>query len=143
MNKIISLFLFSFLFLAATSLPAKDITTADRATKEACYKTLLSGIDSENQGVQDGCTYMLGEVSCDKGVIPLLRILHNDEREEARILAALSLYKIGDSRGIFAIKQAARFDDSDRVRRLCNGFYLSYMNNKEPSSAFDVAVDEK
>jgi len=143
MRKIYFLFLVSFLVLATTSITAKDITNAERAAKEACYKTLLSGIDSENQGVQDGCSFMLGEVSCDKGVIPLLRILHNDKREEARILAALSLYKIGDARGIFAIKQAIRFDESDRVRRICNGFYLYYMNNKESSSGIDVALDEK
>ena len=143
MRKIYFLLLIPFLVLLTTTAQPREITNAERAAKEACFKTLLLGISSENQGVQDGCAFMLGEVGCEKGVIPLLRILHNDKREEARILAALSLYKIGDARGIFAIKQASRFDESDRVRRLCNGFYLSYMNNKESSSAIDVALDEE
>ncbi len=112
-----------------------------RTADEACFNSLLSGIDSENNGLQTGCAYMLGEVQCDKGVIPLLRVLHNDKREEARILAALSLYKIGDSRGIFAIKQAIRFDDSKRVRRLCKIFYNAYLLKKEKPSSSVMALE--
>jgi hypothetical protein len=33
-------------------------------------------------------------------------MLKNETNEEARIMAALSLYKIGDARGIFAVKQS-------------------------------------
>ena len=114
----------------------------EKAAKEACYKSLLSGISSDNKGLQSGCAFMLGEVSCDKGVIPLLRILHDDAKEEARILAALSLYKIGDSRGIFAIKQAIRFDDSQRVRRLCQIFYNAYLHKQqEPSASDNIALE--
>ena len=111
------------------------------AKSESCFNSLLSGIDSDNGGLQAGCAYMLGEVECDKGVIPLLRVLHNDKREEARIIAALSLYKIGDSRGIFAIRQAIRFDDSKRVRRLCKIFYNAYLLKKENPTSTDIALE--
>ena len=61
-------------------------------------------------------------------LIPL-DILHNNQSEELRILAALSLYKIGDSRGIYAIKQAIKFDESERVSRLCETFYKAYLQD--------------
>ena len=63
----------------------------------------------------------------DEAVIPLMKILKNDENEEARIMAALSLLKIKDSRGIFAIKQAIQFDESERVRKMCSIFYQDYL----------------
>ena len=82
---------------------------------------------------------MLGELCCSRSIIKLMDILHNNPSEELRILAALALYKIRDSRGIYAIKQTIRFDESDRVRRLCEIFYKAYIQEKnEPP--IDVAV---
>jgi len=114
------------LFLSFQIFP-QEIADQKTKAKEDCIKTLLEGISTENQGLKAGCAYMLGELSCDRGVVTLLDILHNNKSEELRILAALSLYKIGDSRGIYAIKQAIRFDDSERVSRLCETFYKAYL----------------
>ncbi len=86
-------------------------------------ENLLIGIQSGNKGLCASSTYLIGELCCKKGVIPLLTLLHNADCEEIRILAALSLVKIGDARGIFAVKRAAIYDNSDRVKRLCNLFY--------------------
>jgi HEAT repeat protein len=141
MKRITSLAVILILILATSQIFPGDIPDNEKAANEACYKSLLSGISSDNRGLQSGCTFMLGEVRCDKGVIPLLGILHNDKREEARILAALSLYKIGDSRGIFAIKQAIRFDDSKRVRRLCKIFYNAYLLKQENPTTSDIALE--
>ena len=103
--------------------------TADQISPEmeACFKTLQQGLNSNNLGLQAGCTYMVGELCCQSSVITLLKMLHNCPSEELRILAALSLYKIGDSRGIYAIKQAIKFDESKRVQRLCEIFYKAYI----------------
>ena len=74
---------------------------------------------------------MLGELRCKGALIPLLKVLHNGKCEEVRILAALSLYKINDARGIFAIKQAAIYDESERVKRICGIFYNAHLNRDE------------
>ena len=94
--------------------------------KECTVASLIMGINSENIGLRTSSAYMLGELQCEKGVIPLMRMLKSEDREDARIVAALALLKIGNAKGIFAIKQAIRFDDSERVRRLCANFYHSY-----------------
>ena len=94
--------------------------------KEYTVASLIMGINSENFGLRTSSAYMLGELQCEKGVIPLMRMLKSEDREDARIVAALALLKIGNAKGIFAIKQAIRFDDSERVRRLCANFYHSY-----------------
>jgi len=117
---------FSFLTYAQTIVPA--LTSAK---KDCIKKSLLLGVESENLGLQSSAAYMLGEFCCDEAVIPLLKILHNNPYEEMRIMAALSLYKIGDSRGIFAIRQAIKFDESTRVRNLCDKFYRAYLQADE------------
>jgi hypothetical protein len=93
-------------------------------------ENLLVGTSSCNKGLCASCVYLMGELCCQKSVIPLLGLLHNAECEEIRILAALSLCKIGDARGIYAVKRAAIFDESERVKKLCNLFYKATIAGK-------------
>ena len=62
--------------------------------------------------------------------MPLIKMLHSEKEESARIQAALSLIKIGDPKGVFMVKQAAKFDESRRVRNLCSKFYNAYTEKK-------------
>jgi len=78
---------------------------------------------------------MIGELQCQRSVIALLAILHDNPSEELRILAALSLYKLGDSRGIYAIKQAIKYDESNRVQRMCEIFYKASLQGPADNSA--------
>jgi hypothetical protein len=55
----------------------------------------------------------------DNTVIPLMRILKNEPREEFRILAAVALYHVRTETGRFAVSRRAIYDDSERVRRQC------------------------
>ena len=59
-----------------------------------------------------------------------MRVLRNDKSEEVRISAALALYKIGTPMSINAVKQAIRFDESERVSKLASNFYSVYLRNK-------------
>ena len=141
MKRIISLFFICLLMLNSNILLPQEMNPKKTTANEACVKTLLMGLNSENGGVKNGCAFLFGELCCDRGVIPLLRILHSDPKEEVRIMAALSLYKIGDSRGIFAIKQAIRFDDSRRVSRLCEKFYKAHLLRNSENLQTDVALN--
>ena len=127
-----------FLLLSFRILP-QEIAFDNSSIKEACFETLQQGLGSDNLGLQAGCAYMAGELGCQRSVICLLKILHNCPTEELRILAALSLYKIGDSRGIYAIKQAIRFDESERVQRMCELFYKAYLQQSADETIF-VAI---
>jgi len=93
-------------------------------------ENLLTGVKSDNKGLCASSTYLMGELCCKKGVISLLSLLHDSKCEEIRILTALSLCKIGDARGIYAVKRAALFDESQRVKRLCNLFYKATVSGK-------------
>jgi len=139
MKSQIILFAVSLILIFSLRILPQEIADQNTTAKEACIKTLLEGLQTDNRGLQAGCTYMLGELCCGRSVIKLLDVLHNSSSEELRILAALSLYKIGDSRGIYAIKQSIKHDESKRVSRLCELFYKAYQQ-KENSAQVEIAL---
>lgn len=123
-NTVFLIFL-SAPFLLAGELP-RNISTITDNTKES----LLIGLKSDNLGLKTSCAYMIGELKITNAIIPLLKILKEDKNEEARIAAALALYKIGTPLAIYSIKQSAKFDDSKRVSNLALNFYNEYLRNK-------------
>ncbi len=98
--------------------------------REVIIKNLMVGVKSDNYGLRTSSALLLGEFKAEEAVIELLRMLHKEDTDDARIVAALSLLRISDSRGIYAIKQAIRFDKSERVKRMCEKFYMHYLENK-------------
>lgn len=89
--------------------------------------SLIEGLNSENLGLKSCSAYMIGELQLSQAVTPLMRILREDENDEMRIAAALALYKIGSPIAIHAVKQSIKFDDGERVSKLCASFYCEYL----------------
>jgi len=135
MKRSIILFAVSFSLLLSFRIFPQETASKNSAEMEACFKTLQQGLISDNEGLIAGCAYMIGELQCQRSVISLLGILHNNPSEELRILAALSLYKLGDSRGIYAIKQAIKYDESKRVQRMCEIFYAAALQQPVSNSS--------
>jgi hypothetical protein len=125
MKKIMLLLLpVMFLVFSANADASQTPKVKKGAITENSVSSLLMGIQSDNFGLKTSSAFMLGEIRASRGIIPLMRMLHSD-KEEARIMAAVSLSKIDSDKGMFAIKQAARFDDSERVRKICLSLYLN------------------
>lgn len=118
------LLFFVFVSYGAAAEPVKEKRTIN---KDLAIQNLLIGLDSYNTGLTSSSAFYLGELSSTEAVIPLMKMLRNSEREELRISAALALLKIGDARGIYAIKRAIVFDESKRVSDMCEKFYNSHL----------------
>ena len=95
---------------------------------------LLQKLEGCDTCAKQEAAFLLGCRKCPNAVIPLMAMLHGGESESCRIVAALSLCMLGDSRGTFAVKRAATFDSSQKVRTLCAWFYNQYV--EEGSFAF-------
>lgn len=123
----------TILLLIIISITTTDISAKPKVKAKITDNTvasLMEGLNSENLGLKSSSAYMIGELQLSKALIPLLKILHEDENEEMRIAAALALYKIGSPIAIQAVKQSIRFDDSERVSKLCANFYYEFSRNK-------------
>lgn len=126
---------FFLLLFSLASIYPQDSQDSIKVLKRSNDKSIdlnyLKGIESNNEGLKISASYYLGERKNDQAVIPLMKILHSDKSPEARIMAALSLFKIGDEKGIYAIKEASQMDNSDWVKKMCKIFYQMYLTNKE------------
>lgn len=122
--------LLAVLFLSANVFSQPVPMQTRELNENQISENLLIGMKSCNKGLCASCTYLIGEFCCKSSVIPLMKLLHNAECEEIRILAALSLCKIGDARGVYAVKRSAVFDESSRVKKLCGLFYRAVLAGK-------------
>ena len=89
-------------------------------------KNYLEGLSSSNDGLKLSSAYYLGELKSEKAVIPLMDMLRNSSDSSARIMAALSLIKIGNPRGIHMVQRQAEFNEDSRVRDFCGKFIKAY-----------------
>jgi hypothetical protein len=139
MKHFIPAFVLSVLLFAGSALTFADNKDTERQIGESTVASLLEGLNSDNLGLKSSSAYLLGELKISDAVIPLLKILHNDDNEELRISAALALYKIGTPIAIYAVKQAGRFDNSERVCKLAKNFYAEYLRAQLISTTKNLA----
>jgi hypothetical protein len=125
--------------LAVPSTARPPVEPKANPYQELTEKTLLNGLNCENCGVRASAAFMAGDLKIQSAVIPLMRVLKDSENETTRVIAALSLCRIGDARGVFAVKRAARFDSSERVRMACGWYYNEFVK----AGTFEFAPVER
>ena len=96
-------------------------------------QNLLTGIKSDNIGIQTSSAYFLGEMKSDKALIYLLILAHYGNTVESRIIAGLSLYKIESDIGMYQLKGLRQSDDSEKVRRSFDRIYKKYISDNRSS----------
>lgn len=142
-TKIIPVLLISVLLLSSTAIAKDELDPAVKAKYKTIEANLLLGLKSENEGLRTSCAFYLGEYKSEKAVLDLLKILRDDECYAARIVAALSLIKIGNKQSIYMVQRTSLFNDYEGVRKMSQKFYLSYLMKKyleeHPEKAFDLS----
>ena len=128
MKSLVTIFLLTSLLIGTSY--ASGNPKAITEIRQNTISSLENGLNSKNLGLKSSCAYMLGELQISTAVIPLMKILRENENEDLRIAAALALYKIGTPMAINAVKQSIRFDNSERVSKHCAIFYYEHMKNK-------------
>ena len=125
--------------LASPSIAGEKPDLGSPEKYERAEVNLMIGLQSDNLGLRESAAFMLGELQSEKAVIPLLKMLRDDERESSRIVAALALCRIGDARGVYAVKRATHFDDSKLVQQRCAWFYHQYVD----TNTFEFVAADK
>lgn len=133
--KRIALVLVTGLMALSTADAAGRLDLGSQQRMEAAETNLLIALSSDNEGLRESAAYLLGEIGSTRAVIPLMAILKGDGGEHARIVAALALCRIGDGRGVYAVGQAARFDESATVQQRCAWFLGQYASGGFASAA--------
>lgn len=145
-SKKLLLALLAILLVTASTFARTENGEFDNVNKDK-YPTieanLMVGLQSENEGLRISSAYYLGELKSKKAVHQLMKILREDESYPARIVAALSLIKIDDTQGVYMVQRTSEFNTQERVRKMSERFYLSYLLKKyieeNPAKGKDLA----
>lgn len=108
---------------------------------------LIKGLKDENLGLRTNCAFWLGEMRSQKAVIPLMKVFRSDDDQRAQIMAAVSLTKIEDDRGVFIVRRVGEFSNDPRMKRVCERLYVGYLLNQrkatvEVEELIEAAVDQ-
>ncbi len=123
--------------LALVLVPAVVLQAAQfpEGKKSVIVDNLTEGITSYNSGLQTSSANVLSDLISDaylesndasKAMIPLLEMLENGKTDEERIAAAVALYKLENSIGIYRLRGVAIFDDNVKVSSVCKNLYYSF-----------------
>ena len=139
-SNLIAVILFAA-FALTTIGNAQDET---RTYNENAIKNLVKGIKSENEGLKKSSIYYAGKYKITDAVDALVDKMVKEKDPDTRILIALSLYQIGDYKGLEAVKEQALNDNDERVKSMSalifNEFYKNYTGDQKLSDYF-VAKD--
>lgn len=127
MKTFISILLI-LVIVSTVTIQSKPIVNAVKTAQyELIEANRLIGLQSDNEGLRISCAYFLGEMKSSKAVHPLMEMLRTEQNCPARIVAALSLVKIGDPQGVYMVSRVAKFTDCEKTKKFCEKFYNSFM----------------
>lgn len=97
---------------------------------------LVNGIKSENDGLRRTSIYLAGKYQLEQTVDVLIMQMGNEKIPSNRILIALSLFRIGEERGMNLILQTALSDIDPEVRRICSALVVEQNNSLKAPNNF-------
>jgi hypothetical protein len=133
-NTILTVVVFSVLLFTQLSYAKVNAPSSKTNTYSSIELNRLIGLQSENEGLRISCAFNLGEMKSKNAVIPLMKILRESNSYEERIIAALSLIKIGDTQGAYMVGRVAQFNDDPKVSYFCEKFYNAYLTHQDTTT---------
>ncbi len=133
MNKLIthSVSILLLLILSNTSFCNQPEDEVFKVFDKKEVQNLVSGLESKNLGVVKSCIYFAGKYKINEVVDNLIRKINCDSLpEDVKVLAAKSIYEIGNSRGIYQLSQTGKFSINERLRKICTLLYNDYINKE-------------
>jgi hypothetical protein len=86
---------------------------------------LKAGIASSNEGLKKSAMYMAGKYMVSETAADLVKELKNSDNN-IKILAALSLLRINDSRAMAEVKTAAENETDTHTKNMLSAIYNEY-----------------
>ena len=92
---------------------------------------LISGINSQNEGLMRSSVYFAGKYHVEEAVEPLIQLLENEKEESNIILIALALYQIGDENAMMKVLETAQASDRGKAKRMLTAISVEYFSEQE------------
>lgn len=122
MKKLTFLLLVIGLLLSANIFAQNYKIPKDHPKYAKMEANLIDGLRSDIKGLQFTSAFALGEMKSELAINPLIKMLRSHEDQNFRILAALSLTKIGTTRCLFMVRRIGEFVENPKVKSFCEKF---------------------
>jgi len=123
-------FFFSAIVMLTTTFAQAPPVPVSAEKLVVIENNYLVGLESDNHGLKVSSAFFLGEIGSDRAVIPLLKMFRDEEDPGAKFVAALSLLKIGDKRGIYRVKWEADHCDCESATCIYEYIYKDFSLRK-------------
>jgi len=122
------LILFAFVMVFAAISYARDFPKVKKSNAEyhKIENNYLKGLNSNNTQLKVSCAYFLGEMQSSRAVIPLMAVFNNTKNAGAKLVAAWSLLKIGDARGVYLVKSNIESIYCREISCMLKFLYMDY-----------------
>jgi HEAT repeat protein len=105
--------------------------SATESISESAVKNLVSGINSDNEGLYRSSIYLAGKYRVGEAVDALVSKMETEKDPGIRVLIALSLYEIRDASGLEAVRKQSLSDSSENVRNISALIYSEFVKSSE------------
>jgi len=125
-NKLPLVFAFIIFALSTSIVFANEPVIPTKANSASTYNDFTVFSEEEYDQIEAN---MLAGIKSGNAMIPLLKLVTNGKTEEARIIAALSLYKIESNIGMYRLKKLSEtYEKSELVRKVFDRIYKVYIS---------------
>jgi len=105
--------------------------SATESISESAVKNLVSGINSDNEGLYRSSIYLAGKYRVGEAVDALVTKMETEKDPGIRVLIALSLYEIRDASGLEAVRKQSLSDSSENVRNMSALIYSEFVKSSK------------
>jgi len=102
-------------------------------------QSLVSGLNSNNNGVIIGCAIMAGEYKVTETVKHLAKILNSDLSYDVKTAAVYALYQIQNKEALIALKKACVMNKCPFLKQSAEVFLNHYLINNPDK---DVRIEQ-
>jgi FOG: HEAT repeat len=92
-------------------------------------KTLIAGVENENDGVRRCSIIYVGEYKVKEAAPHLIKAFKKEKCCKNKISIALSIYQIGESKYIEALKEISNNEADPKVKMFCNVVYEQFADD--------------
>ena len=106
------------------------ISFASANEKHAYNQYLMKSLDDENIGRRASAAMLLGDNIVYEAVVPLMKMLKTEKDFRVRIVAAVSLFKVGNPSIVPQLKEVYKKEKNKTVKHVLGGIIIELQSQE-------------
>ena len=115
-----------FFFLVTDSF-GQNQKISEVSKHKFALQNLVTGIQSENEGVRESSIYLAGQYRFIDTEDALIEQLKVEKDSDIKVLIGLALFRMNSEKGMNELQMFIKKDSNPRVRRMSQAIYNEYL----------------